>query len=53
MGLIAPFSQMRRLGGQSEWRSGLASMHHKEMSEAGRIGESDRHRALCTSIDSF
>lgn len=52
-GPIAPFSQMRRLGGQSEWRSGSASLRHKEMSEAGRIAESERHGALCTSIDSF
>lgn len=53
MGLIAPFSQMRRLGGQSEWRSGSASLHHEEMSEAERISESNRHRAIYTLIDSF
>lgn len=53
MGLIAPFSEMRQLGGQPQWRSGSASQYYEKMSEAERISESERHRALCTSIDSF
>lgn len=53
MGPIAPFSQMRQLWGQPEWRSGSASLCHKEMSETERISKSERHGALCKSIDSF
>lgn len=45
---------MRRLGRPSEWGSASVSMHREEMSEAERIGGSNRRWApFCASIDSF
>lgn len=36
MGPIAPFSQMRQLGGQAEWRSASTSLCQDEMRETER-----------------